>query len=151
MKEIIKFIFFRKFRISRLASFTANYGHHKYFWIITMLTKRRLTLKYGIEISREAKIGNGLYFPHPQNIVIGGNTEIGDRCRIYQGVTIGQNNNIYPKIGNDTVIYAGAKVIGNSRIGDNTVIGANSVVNKSFPENSILAGVPAKVIKKAKG
>jgi serine O-acetyltransferase len=77
-----------------------------------------------------------------------------ENCTIYHQVTFGgkvigdaQKGN-YPIIGNNVTIFAGAKLIGNVRIGDNAIIGANSVVNKDVPENSVVAGVPAKVIKK---
>ncbi len=114
---------------------------------------RKLITKYGCFISLNAKIGIGVRFPHPNGIVIGGTTDIGENCTIFQQVTFGgkkigdaQNSN-YPSIGNNVIIYAGAKLIGNITIGDNAIIGANSVVNKSFPPNTIIGGIPAKILK----
>ncbi|MDD3944777.1 MAG: serine O-acetyltransferase [Bacteroidales bacterium] len=116
----------------------------------------KLITKYGCYIGSKAKIGIGVKFPHPNGIVIGETTTIGQNCTIYQQVTFGgknigdaQNNN-YPTIGNNVIIFAGAKLIGNIIIGDNVIIGANSVVNKSFPSNSVIVGVPAKLLKELK-
>ena len=91
----------------------------------------------------------GIQFPHPNGIVIGDSTIIGNNCIIYQQVTLGgrsigdaQKGN-YPSVGNNVVIFAGAKIIGGINIGDNVIVGANSVVNKDMPADSIVAGVPA--------
>lgn len=123
---------------------------------ITICINHKLISKYGCYIGSKAKIGIGVKFPHPNGIVIGETTTIGQNCTIYQQVTFGgknigdaQNNN-YPTIGNNVIIFAGAKLIGNIIIGDNVIIGANSVVNKSFPSNSVIGGVPAKLLKKLK-
>lgn len=120
---------------------------------ISIYFNHKLVTMYGCYIGSRAKIGIGVKFPHPNGIVIGETTNIGQNCTIYQQVTFGgknigdaQNNN-YPTIGNDVIIFAGAKLIGNIIIGDNVIIGANSVVNKSFPSNSVIGGVPAKLLK----
>ena len=92
-----------------------------------------------------------VFFPHPLGIVIGKGVSIGNGCRIYQNVTIGLKNETdtqYPKIGNNVTIYANSIIIGDIVIGDNTIIGASTVVTKSIPPNSIVAGNPAKIINK---
>ena len=71
---------------------------------------------------------------------------MGENCQIYQQVTIGNNGGI-PTIGNNVEICAGAKVIGPITIGDDVVIGANSVVTKNIPSHSVVIGIPAKIIK----
>lgn len=71
---------------------------------------------------------------------------MGENCQIYQQVTIGNNGGI-PTIGNNVEICAGAKVIGPITIGDDVVIGANSVVTKNIPSHSVVVGIPAKIIK----
>lgn len=73
--------------------------------------------------------------------------KIGKNCHIYQQVTIGYNGVQAPIIGNNVRICCGAKVIGGIRVGNNVVIGANAVVCKDVPDNVIVGGVPAKVIK----
>lgn len=123
---------------------------------ISIYLNHKLISKYGCYIGSNARIGIGVKFPHPNGIVIGESTRIGQNCTIYQQVTFGGKNigdaqkNNYPEVGNNVIIYAGAKLIGNIIIGDNVIIGANSVVNKSFPSNSIIGGVPAKLLKELK-
>ena len=85
---------------------------------------------------------------HYNGVVIGQDSIIGDDCIFYQQVTIGQKNDQYPIIGNNVTIYAGAKIIGDISIEDNVIVGANAVVLKDIPANSIVAGVPAKIIRK---
>ena len=108
-------------------------------------------------ISPGAIIGSRVRFPHPVGIVIGDKVIIEDDAIIFQHVTIGSHgrgtdNSFkgYPTIGRGAVIYAGAVVIGGISIGEQSVIGANAVVNRDIPANVIAAGVPAKVIKALK-
>lgn len=108
-------------------------------------------LKYGCDIALTAKIGKNFTIVHIGGIVIGRNSIIGDHCTVNNNVTLGMKNSndtSIPDIGNNVYISTGAKLLGNIHIGDNCTIGANSVVNKSFEKNSIIAGIPAKVIKK---
>lgn len=94
-------------------------------------------------------VGKGLRFMHYSCIVISAEF-IGENCTIFQGVTIGHSflgkNPGRPRIGNRVVIFAGAKVIGNISIGDDVIIGANAVVNRSVPSGSVVVGNPAKII-----
>lgn len=104
-------------------------------------------------LSPLAEIGNGVRFPHPSGIVIGAGVVIEDDVIIYQHVTLGSHGKPgegkdYPTIGSETVIYAGAVIIGGVTIGKNCIIGANSVVNKDIPDYSTAVGIPAKVINK---
>jgi serine O-acetyltransferase len=110
-----------------------------------------LAMAYGVHISPLARIGPGLALPHPVGIVLGG-TVIGEGVTIYQNVTIGQarrkDKAVFPRIGNDVTIYAGAVLVGDIEIGDGVVVGANAVVLASFPPNVRIAGNPAKLISK---
>lgn len=92
-------------------------------------------------------IGGGFYLQHGFSSVIAAN-RIGENCSINQQVTIGYNGNFSPVIENNVTIAAGAIVVGNIHIESNAIIGAGSVVVHDVHENEIVAGVPAKVIKK---
>lgn len=112
----------------------------------------KLIKNYGLHISNGASIGEGLTLPHPLGIVIGMGVEIGKNSTIFQNVTIGtkhssiDNEIKYPKIGNNVIIYTNTVVIGDVSIGDNTIIGANSLVLENLESNSIYAGNPIKKI-----
>jgi serine O-acetyltransferase len=92
-------------------------------------------------------------FPHPVGIVIGSKVKLGNNCTIYQNVTIGTKDTKnyktapYPRIGNNVTIYANTVIFGDITIGDNAVIGANSLINQDVPANSVYGGNPARIIK----
>lgn len=100
-----------------------------------------------IEIFYSSTIGPGLKINHGGGTVIGARCSIGANCTIHQNCTLGDKNGGRPKIGNNVTIYAGSMILGDITIGDNSIIGANSVVMESCPANSILVGSPAKIIK----
>lgn len=101
----------------------------------------------GIEIHPGATIGRRFFIDHGMGVVIGETAEIGDDVMIYHGVTLGGRSlakvKRHPTIGNRVTIGAGAKVLGPIHIGDDSAIGANAVVVKDAPANSIITGVPA--------
>ena len=103
----------------------------------------------GIEIHPGAEIGKGLFIDHGMGVVVGETTIIADNVTLYQGVTLGgtgkQSTKRHPTIGNNVVVGAGAKVLGNITIGDNSYIGANAVVIKDVPVNSTIVGVPGRI------
>jgi len=105
----------------------------------------------GIEIHPGATIGKGLFIDHGMGVVIGQTAMIGDNVTLYQGVTLGgtgkEKGKRHPTVGNNVVIGAGAKILGNIKIGDNSYIGSNAVVIKDVPDNSTVVGVPGRITK----
>jgi serine O-acetyltransferase len=104
----------------------------------------------GIEIHPGATIGRRLFIDHGMGVVIGETTIVGDDVTLYQGVTLGgtgkEHGKRHPTIGNDVVIGAGARVLGNIRVGDNCRIGAGSVVLRDVPDDSTVVGVPGHIV-----
>ncbi len=104
----------------------------------------------GIEIHPGAKIGQRLFIDHGMGVVIGETCEIGDNVTIYQGVTLGgtgkEKGKRHPTIEDNVLIASGAKVLGSFTIGENSRIGANSVVLKPVPANSTVVGIPGKIV-----
>jgi serine O-acetyltransferase len=104
----------------------------------------------GIEIHPGAKIGRKLFIDHGMGIVIGETCEIGDNVTIFQGVTLGgtgkEKGKRHPTIKDNALIATGAKVLGSITIGENSKIGAGSVVLKEVPPNSTVVGVPGRVV-----
>jgi len=105
----------------------------------------------GIEIHPGATLGDRLFIDHGMGVVIGETCEIGNNVVIYQGVTLGgtgkEKGKRHPTIGNNVVIASGAKVLGSFRVGDNAMIGANSVVLNEVPPNSTVVGIPGRIVK----
>ena len=106
----------------------------------------------GIEIHPGAKIGTGFFIDHGMGVVIGETSVIGNNVTIFQGVTLGgtgkERGKRHPSIGNNVVIGAGAKVLGDITVGDNVQIGANAVVVKDVPSSSTVVGVPGRIARK---
>tara|TARA_B100001971_G_C18053784_1_gene464233 strand:- start:152 stop:514 length:363 start_codon:yes stop_codon:yes gene_type:complete len=108
----------------------------------------------GTKIEYNANIGEGFLIAHSQEIVIGRGSIIGNHVTVYQGVSLGvkdlnpENINKFPIIENDVILFAGAKIIGNVRVGRDSIVGTNSVVVNDIPPNSVAVGVPAKIVKK---
>jgi serine O-acetyltransferase len=104
----------------------------------------------GIEIHPGVKIGRRLFIDHGSGVVIGETAEIGDDVTLYQGVTLGgtgkEKGKRHPTVGNNVLIASGAKVLGSIEIGDNSKIGAGSVVLKPVPPNSTVVGIPGRVV-----
>jgi serine O-acetyltransferase len=106
------------------------------------------TFLSGFEMYYTADIGKGLKINHGLGTVIGTRSIIGENALIHHGVTLGDKNGGRPTLGNNVIVYPGAKILGAVQIGDNSIIGANSVCMISAPENSIIAGNPAKILTK---
>jgi serine O-acetyltransferase len=132
---------------------TYRLAHRLYKWNIPLIPRiisyltRIIT---GIEIHPGAKIGRRFFIDHGEGVVIGETTEIGDDVLIYQQVTLGgtgkESGKRHPTLGNNVIVGAGAKVLGNIKIGDFVRIGAGSVVVEDVPEYSTVIGVPGRIV-----
>ncbi len=104
----------------------------------------------GIEIHPGAQIGRRLFIDHGMGVVIGETSMVGDDVTIYQGATLGgtgkETGKRHPTIGDNVVIGAGAKILGNIVVGENCRVGAGSVVLRSVPGNSTVVGIPARIV-----
>ena len=104
----------------------------------------------GIEIHPGAQIGRRFFIDHGMGIVIGETCEIGDNVAVFQGVTLGgtgkEKGKRHPTIKDNVLIATGAKVLGSITVGENSKIGAGSVVLKEVPPNSTVVGIPGKVV-----
>jgi serine O-acetyltransferase len=102
---------------------------------------------YGIEIPFSAQIGRRVVFEHQHGIVVHGNSVIGDDCILRQGVTLGIRRmdqvSEAPVLGKGVSVGAGAKILGNVKIGDYANVGANAVVLKDVPTCAVAVGIPA--------
>src|SRR6201996_6742204 len=108
----------------------------------------------GVEIHPGATLGSGLFIDHATGVVIGETAEVGEDVKIYHGVTLGGSGRDtvkrHPTIGDRVVIGAGAKVLGAIKVGDDSRIGANSVVVKEVPSSAVVVGVPGQVISRSR-
>ena len=124
----------------------------KKHYFLARWVSQRAARKTGIEIHPGAKIGEGFFIDHGIGVIIGETTEIGDNVTLYQGVTLGgtgkETGKRHPTICDNVMISAGAKVLGSFTIGENSKIGAGSVVLEEVPPNSTVVGVPGHVIKR---
>jgi serine O-acetyltransferase len=126
------------------------YLKHHYFW--ARWISQKAVRKTGIEIHPGAQIGKGFFIDHGNGVIIGETSIIGDNVTLYQGVTLGgtgkEQGKRHPTVGNNVMISTGAKVLGSFKIGDNSKIGAGSVVLEEVPPGSTVVGVPGRVVKR---
>ena len=129
----------------------SHFFYTRHFFLIARLLSQFSRHMTGIEIHPGATIGKRFFIDHGFGVVIGETAIIGDDVLLYQGVTLGGTGIVkgkrHPTIGNNVVVGAGAKVLGNITIGDNSYIGANAVVIKDVPPNSTVVGVPGRITK----
>jgi len=114
---------------------------------LSALMRRRTAM----EIYYSTSIGAGLSIMHGVGVIVGPRYNIGDNFTVYQGVTIGHSRQHCPRqkvsIGDDVILFAGAKVLGDVQIGSNVQVGANAVVVNDLKSNAVYAGVPARLIR----
>ena len=114
-----------------------------YFW--ARWISQRAARKTGIEIHPGATIGRGLFIDHGSGVIIGETTVIGDNVTLSQGVTLGGKR--HPTLEDNVMVSAGAKILGSFTIGENSKIGAGSVVLEEVPPNCTVVGVPGRIVK----
>lgn len=129
---------------------------YKPMFFINRMALRHYSVKYGFQIPWQTDIGPGLSIGHYGTIIVNPNSRIGTNCNITAGVLLGLNHKLdehghslgfeYPIIGNRVSLGNNAKVIGGVNIGDNVVVGVSSVVTKDVKANSVMVGIPAKVV-----
>lgn len=128
----------------------AHYLYHLGLPFIPRLISHIARFLTGIEIHPGATIGKGVFIDHGMGVVIGETAIVGDYCLIYQGVTLGgtgkESGKRHPTLGENVVVGAGAKVLGNLQIGNNVRIGAGSVVLRDVPSDCTVVGVPGRIV-----
>lgn len=119
---------------------------------IRYLFEYLIRILFSSDISLKSTIQGGLRFEHGHDIVIGADVFIGNNCKIFNGVTIGNKNpdlsslGNQPKIGNNVILSTGSKILGNINIGNNVIVGANSVVLIDIPDNKKAVGIPCRIL-----
>ena len=120
-------------------------GH--YFW--ARYISQRAARKTGIEIHPGATIGKGFFIDHGSGVIIGETAIVGDNVTLYQGVTLGgtgkETGKRHPTLGDNVMVSAGAKIIGSFTVGENSKIGAGSVVTRDIPAGVLAFGIPCRV------
>lgn len=122
----------------------------KHYFLARWISQRAVR-KTGIEIHPGATIGKGLFIDHGSGVIIGETTIIGDNVTLYQGVTLGgtgkEQGKRHPTLEDNVMVSAGAKILGSFTIGENSKIGAGSVVLEEVPPNCTVVGVPGRVVR----
>jgi serine O-acetyltransferase len=146
---IVPFLYFKGFQAIQTHRFASALWHmgRKDF---ALYLQSRSSQVFQVDINPAARIGRGIMLDHATGVVVGETAVIGNDVSILQGVTLGGTGKAeedrHPKIGNGVLIGAGAKILGNIKIGDCARVGAGSVVVKEVPPRVTVAGVPAKII-----
>ena len=124
----------------------------KKHYLLARWISQKAARKTGIEIHPGATIGKGLFIDHGSGVIIGETAIIGDNVTLYQGVTLGgtgkETGKRHPTLEDNVMVSAGAKILGSFTIGENSKIGAGSVVLKPVPANCTVVGVPGRIVKR---
>lgn len=124
----------------------------KKHYFLARWISQKAARKTGIEIHPGATIGKGLFIDHGSGVIIGETAIIGDNVTLYQGVTLGgtgkETGKRHPTLEDNVMVSAGAKILGSFTIGENSKIGAGSVVLKPVPANCTVVGVPGRIVKR---
>ena len=126
--------------------------YNKKHYFIARFISQKTARKTGIEIHPGAQIGEGIFIDHGHGVVIGETTIIGNNVTLFQGVTLGgtgkETGKRHPTLEDNVMVSVGAKVIGSFTIGENSKIGAGSVVLHEVPPNCTVVGVPGRIVKR---
>lgn len=145
--EVFLYPSFKAIRKYRKAHRLYKKGHY----FLARWISQRTARQTGIEIHPGATIGKGFFIDHGHGVVIGETAIIGDNVTLYQGVTLGgtgkEKGKRHPTLEDNVMISAGAKILGSFTIGENSKVGAGSVVLEEVPPNSTVVGVPGRVVK----
>lgn len=146
--EVILYPTFRVMLSYRRAHRLYLRGH----FFLARYISQRAAKKTGIEIHPGAQIGKGFFIDHGSGVIIGETTIIGDNVTLYQGVTLGgtgkESGKRHPTLCDNVMVSAGAKILGSFTIGENSKIGAGSVVLEEVPPNCTVVGVPGRIVKR---
>lgn len=148
MMEVLLYPTFKAMHSYRRAHRHYLKGHY----FLARLISQRAARRTGIEIHPGATIGKGFFIDHGSGVIIGETAIVGDNVTLYQGVTLGgtgkETGKRHPTLGDNVMVSAGAKVIGSFKVGNNSKIGAGSVVIEEVPPNCTVVGVPGRVVKR---
>ena len=151
IKSPIEVILYPAFRVM-LSYRRAHRLYQKGHFFRARLISQRAARKTGIEIHPGAQIGKGFFIDHGSGVIIGETAVIGDNVTLYQGVTLGgtgkEQGKRHPTLKDNVMVSAGAKVLGSFTIGENSKIGAGSVVLNEVPPNCTVVGVPGRIVKR---
>ncbi len=149
MQPLLYFKGFQAVQAYRVAHWLWGEGRYDLAYFIQM----RVSEVFGVDIHPAARVGQGIMIDHAHSIVIGETAVVGDNVSLLHSVTLGgtgkEDEDRHPKIGNGVLIGAGAKVLGNIKVGDCSRIAAGSVVLEDVPPCKTVAGVPARIVGEA--
>lgn len=145
----IPFLYFKGFHAlqsHRIAHWLWTHGRQS----MGLFFQNRVSVQFGVDIHPNARMGRGILLDHATGLVIGETAVVGNNVSILQSVTLGgtgkETGDRHPKISDGVLISAGAKILGNIRVGEGAKVGAGSVVLDEVPPHTTVAGVPAKVV-----
>lgn len=151
IKSPMEVLLYPSFRVM-LRYRVAHKLYLKKHYFLARWISQRAARKTGIEIHPGATIGKGLFIDHGSGVIIGETAIIGDNVTLYQGVTLGgtgkETGKRHPTLEDNVMVSAGAKIIGSFTVGENSKIGAGSVVLKPVPPNCTVVGVPGRIVKR---
>lgn len=145
----VPFLYFKGFhalQAYRIAHWLWNQGRED----LALFLQNCISTEFGVDIHPAAKIGHGIFLDHANGIVIGETATVGNNVSMLHSVTLGgtgkEGGDRHPKVGDGVLISAGAKILGNIKIGCGAKVGAGSVVLQDVPDHTTVAGVPAKIV-----